>query len=63
MLFRSMERPSICYETVVVAQGNRDLLEYHFEVFNKWYMDEIVVTAEYEDGDLRIADCRYVSGD
>ncbi len=61
--YTGMERPSICYETVVVAQGNRDLLEYHFEVFNKWYMDEIVVTAEYEDGDLRIADCRYVSGD
>lgn len=49
----------VSYKTVVVNDGGRDILEYHFEVFFKWSPDEIVVTAAYENGALRVVGSRY----
>lgn len=49
----------VSYKTVVVNDGDRDILEYHFEVFFKWSPDEIVVTAAYENGALRAVGSRY----
>lgn len=54
------ERRSVCYETTVV-KGTKDLLEFHFEVFQKWSLDEVVVTASYENGELQIIESRYVT--
>lgn len=54
------EHRSVCYETTVV-KGTKDLLELHFEVFQKWSSDEVVVTTAYENGKLQIIESRYVS--
>lgn len=54
------ERQSVSYDAVVVNNGRRDLIEYHFEALNKWSLDEIVVTAAYENGALHVVDSRYV---
>lgn len=52
------EHVASCYETTVSGE-EKQLLEFHFQVFNKWSLDEIVVTAAYEDGELGIVDSRY----
>lgn len=49
----------VSYKTVVVNDGDRDILEFHFEVFFKWSADEIVVRAVYENGALRVSGSRY----
>lgn len=54
------ERQSVSYDAVVVNNGKRDLIEYHFEALNKWSLDEIVVTAAYENGALHVVDSQYV---
>lgn len=58
--YAEKEHRSVCYETTVV-KGEKDLLEFHFEVFNKWSSDEVVVTAAYENGELQIVESRYVT--
>lgn len=54
------EHVSVCYETTV-AGGEWDLLEFHFQVFNKWSLDEVTVTAAYDNGELQIVGSRYDS--
>lgn len=49
-----------CDEAVIVNDGNKDLVEFHFEALNKWSLDEIVVTAAYENGALHVVGSRYV---
>lgn len=53
-------RQSVSYDAVIVNDGKRDQIEFHFEALNKWSLDEIVVTAAYENGALHVADSRYV---
>lgn len=54
------EHRSVSYKTEIINQGNQDLLEFYFEAVNKWTLDEIVVTAAYENGALRVVGSRYV---
>lgn len=54
------EHRSVSYKTEIINQGNQDLLEFYFEAVNKWTLDEIVVTAAYEHGALRVVGSRYV---
>lgn len=54
------EHVSVCYETTVTG-GGKSILEFHFQVFNKWALDEVVVTAAYENGELQITGSRYES--
>lgn len=53
-------RQSVSYDAVIVNDGKRDQIEFHFEALNKWSLDEIVVTAAYENGALHVVDSRYV---
>ncbi|MDE7416684.1 MAG: M56 family metallopeptidase [Lachnospiraceae bacterium] len=54
------EHQSVSYDVVIVNDGKKDLIEFHFEAFNKWSLDEIVVTAAYENGELHVVGSRYV---
>ena len=56
-----MDHQSVSYKTEIVNDGERDLLAFYFEAVNKWYLDEIVVTAAYENGALYVVGSRYVS--
>ncbi len=58
----AQEHRSVSYEALVINSGKRDLIEFHFEALNKWSLDEIVVTAAYENGALQVVDSRYVEG-
>lgn len=53
----------ICYNTDILSGNGHDFLEFHFEALGKWSNDEIVVTAVYENGALRVSESRYVKGD
>ncbi len=53
-------RQIVSYDAVIVSDGRRDQIEFHFEALNKWSLDEIVVTAAYENGALHVVDSRYV---
>lgn len=54
------EHQSVSYNAVIVSDGEKDLIEYHFEALNKWSLDEIIVTAAYENGVLHVVDSQYV---
>ncbi len=58
----AQEHRSVSYEAVVVNDGKKDRIEFHFEALNKWSSDEIVVTAAYEKGALQVVDSQYVKG-
>ena len=53
------EYQSVSYKAEIVNNGKNDLIEFHFEALNKWCMDEVVVTAIYENGALHVAGARY----
>ncbi|MDE7477927.1 MAG: hypothetical protein K2M91_08245, partial [Lachnospiraceae bacterium] len=53
------EYRSVSYKAEIVNNGKNDLIEFHFEALNKWCMDEVVVTAIYENGALHVAGARY----
>lgn len=55
-------RQSVSYDAVIVNDGKKELVEFHFEALNKWSLDEIVVTAAYENGALHVVDSQYVRG-
>ena len=57
----ALDHQSVSYKTEIVNDGERDLLAFYFEAVNKWYLDEIVVTAAYENGALYVVGSRYVS--
>lgn len=57
----ALDHQSVSYKTEIVNDGERDLLAFYFEAVNKWYLDEIVVTAAYENGALQVVGSRYVS--
>ena len=57
----ALDHQSVSYKTEIVNDGERDLLAFYFEAVNKWYLDEIVVTAAYENGALHVVGSRYVS--
>lgn len=57
----TLDHQSVSYKTEIVNDGERDLLAFYFEAVNKWYLDEIVVTAAYENGALHVVGSRYVS--
>lgn len=52
-------RCSVSYETLIVREGGKEYLEYHFEVFRKWNSDEIVTKVEYKDGGLQVIGWKY----
>lgn len=54
------EHQSVSYKTEIINRGKQDLLEFYFEAVNKWTLDEIVVTAAYENGALHVVGSRYV---
>ena len=53
------KRYSVSYETLIVKEGGKEYLEYHFEVFRKWALDEIVATVEYKNGSLQVMEWKY----
>lgn len=54
------EHRRVSYDAVIVNDGKKDLIEFHFEALGKWSCDEIVVTAAYENGALHVVGSRYV---
>lgn len=54
------EHQSVSYDAVIVNDGKKDLIEFHFEALDKWSSDEIVVTAAYDNGALHVVGSQYV---
>jgi len=54
------EHRSVSYDAVIVNDGRKDLIEFHFEALNKWSLDEIVVTAAYENGTLHVVGSQFL---